>query len=107
MIVNPTFTDIARHIKEINKISWLVKVCVVVTTRHIICITTDGDVEFFRYPTDNVKAFLNKLFILRQAMLNFDYKDLGPIRVNISHRYSKKLFELWKQANENKLLKLS
>lgn len=106
MIVNPSFKDIARKLKEINKQSWAVKVCVVVTTRHIICIDTDGEVEFFRYPVDNLKAFLTKLFILHQAMLNFDYKDLGPIRVNISHRYSKKLFELWKLANEKKYLKL-
>ena len=107
MIVNPTFKDIANKLKEINKQSWLVKICVVVTTRHIVCITTDGDVEFFRLPADNLKAFMTKLFILQQAMYNFDYKDLGPIRVNISHRYSKNLFELWKQANVNKLSKLS
>ena len=92
MIVNPTFSDIARKIKEINQQSWYVKICVVVTTRHIICIDTDGEVEFFRFYTENTKAFMNKLFILQQAMYNFDYKELGPIRLNISHRYSNKLF---------------
>ena len=104
--MNPTFKDIARKLKEINQQSWAVKVCVVVTTRHIICIDTDGEVEFFRYPVDNLKAFMLKLFMLQQAMMNFDYKDLGPIRFNISHRYSQKLFNLWKQANEKKYLKL-
>ena len=107
MIMNPTFSDIARKIKEINLQSWAVKICVVVTTRHIVCIDTDGEVEFFRYPTNNLKSFMNKLFILQQAMYNFDYKNLGPLRINISHRYSQKLFNLWKLANEKKFLKLS
>lgn len=107
MIVNVTFSDIARKIKDINRESWLVKVCVVVTTRHIVCIDTDGEVEFFRYPTDNTKAFQTKLYMLHQAILNYDYSDLGKIRHPKNLRYSKKLYELWKKANELKSLKLS
>jgi len=107
MILNVSFKDIARRIALINRETWNVKICVVVTTRHIICKDTDGFVEFFRYPVDNTNAFYNKLFMLYQAMLNHDYYDVGKIRPNIKKRYSKKLIELWKQANEKKSLKLS
>lgn len=107
MIVNVTFSDIARKIRDINRESWLVKVCVVVTTRHIVCIDTDGEVEFFRYPTDNTRAFQTKLYMLHQAILNHDYFDCGVIRPKLTKRYSKKLHDLWKKANEIKSLKLS
>lgn len=107
MIVNVTFKDIARRIALINRESWLVKICVIVTTRHIICVDTDGEVEFFRYPVDNTKDFYTKLYMLYQGMLNHDYYDIGQIRPNIKKRYSKKLIDLWKQANQKKSLKLS
>lgn len=102
-----TFRDIANSIKRINTDSWLVKISVVVTTRHIICIDTDGNVEFFRTTVDNVKFFMTKLFSLHQAVLNYDYSDVGKIRPKVNTRYSNRLFNLWKQANEKKLLKLS
>lgn len=107
MIVLVTFQDIARRIKLINSCAWLVKVCVVVTTRHIICLDTDGEVEFFRTPVDNTKAFYNKLWMLYNAMLRFDYYNLGKVRFQYTKRYSLKLFELWKKANEIKSSKLS
>lgn len=106
MIKNVTFSDIARNIQKINRLSWLVKVCVVVTTRHIICIDTDGEVEFFRYPVNNTKAFQQKLFILYSAMLNADYSDCGKLRVKLNKKYSQKMLDLWQVANQKKLLKL-
>lgn len=106
MIINYTFKDIASSIKKLNKDSWLVKICVVVTTRHIICVDTDNEVEFFRYPVENVNAFYNKLYILRQAMYHFDYKGCGKIRPKVTKKYSNKLLTLWKKANEIKSSKL-
>ena len=106
MIVIATFKDIARRISLINRESYLVKICAVVTPRHIICIDTDNKVEFFRVYIDNVNGFYKKLWMLYQAMLNFDYNDLGKIRPHKTKSHSKKLLELWKQANEKKLLKL-
>lgn len=103
MIISYTFRDIANSIKKINRESWLVKVCVVVTTQHIICIDTSGSVEFFRYPVDNVTGFYNKLYMLRQAMYHFDYDGCGKIRPKVNKKYSNKLYELWKQANRLKL----
>lgn len=102
-----TFRDIANAIKRINTESWLVKVSVVVTTRHIICIDTDGEVEFFRYSVDNTKSFMLKLHLLHQAMLHFDYEGCGKLRVNLTKKYSNKLYELWNKANILKLQKLS
>lgn len=105
MIVLVQFKDIAKRIALINRESWRVKVQAVVTHRHIICTDTDNNVEFFRYPVDNTRAFMYKLFMLYQAMLNFDYDDVGKIRPTKNKRYSKKLQELWIKANELKLLK--
>lgn len=107
MIVNIQFKDIARRVSLINRESWLVKICVVVTTRHIICVDTDNTTEFFRYPVDNTRAFYQKLWMLYQGMLNYDYNEIGKIRPHKTKRYSKKLHELWKQANEKKSLRLS
>lgn len=107
MIKLVKFSDIARRISLINRTSWNVKICAVVTTRHIICIDTDGEVEFFRAYIDNPKLFYDKLWMLFQAMLNFDYYDVESTRVHKTQRYSKKLIDLWKKANEIKSLKLS
>lgn len=107
MIVLVSFKDIARRIALINRESWKVKIHAIVTTRHIICMDTDNQIEFFRYPVDNVRAFYQKLWMLYHAMLNFDYKDIGKIRPNKQKRYSLKLQELWIKANEIKLSKLS
>lgn len=107
MIQLVKFSDIARRIALINRSSWEVKICAVVTTRHLICMDTDGEVEFFRSYIDNPKKFHDMLWMLYQAMLNSDYYDIASTRIHKSKRYSKKLIELWKKANELKLLKLS
>lgn len=106
MIILATFKDIARNINRINRESWLVKVHVVVTGKHIICNDTDNEIEFFRYSVDNTNGFNRHLYMLYQSMLNYDYSGLGKIRPKVNKRYSNKLFELWKQANEKKSLKL-
>lgn len=107
MLHSITFSDISNRLKKMNRESWLVKIHVVVTTRHIICLDTDNEVEFFRYPSDNTQSFYLKMYTLYQAMLNCDYSDVGKIRPPINKRYSKKLFELWKLANLKKQQKLS
>lgn len=107
MIQLVKFSDIARRISLINRESWNVKICAVVTTRHIICIDTDGEVEFFRTYIDNPKKFYNQLWMLYQGMLNHDYFDIESSRIHKTKRYSKKLIDLWKKANEIKSLKLS
>lgn len=108
MIKLITFSDIAKKIGQINKDSYLVKICVVVTRNHLICLDTENAVEFFRVYVDNTTKFMNQLHLLYWAMIHHDYEDvkLGT-RVNKSNkRYSSKLFNLWKQANEKKLSKL-
>lgn len=107
MIVNPSFSDIAKKIQKINRESYLVKVCVIVTARYVICVDTDNQVEFFRFYHENLKAFLGKLIHLYYAMLEYDYSDIGKIRPNQFKRTSKKLYELWKEANQKKSLILS
>lgn len=107
MIVNPSFSDIAKRIQKINRESYLVNICAIVTSRYIVCVDTDNEVEFFRFYHENTKAFLGKLTLLYYAMLEYDYSDIGKIRPNPLRRTSKKLYELWKKANEQKLLKLS
>lgn len=106
MLHNITFSDISRLLRKINRESWFVKVLVIVTSRHIICVDTDNKVEFFRCYYDNTKKFYVQLSLLYQAMLNYDFDDIGPIRPEKSNKYSVKLYRLWKQANETKLLKL-
>lgn len=107
MIVLLTFKDISRKIHKINRESWLLKIHVIVTGHHIICHDTDNFVEFFKTTVDDLKGFVYKLDMLYQVMLNYDYSDIGKIRPEKSKRYSRKLYELWKQASEKKSLKLS
>lgn len=107
MHVNLSFKHIADKLALINRESYFVKIHVVVTPRHIICLDTDNQVEFFRFYVDNLNAFYQKLWMLYWAMLAHDYSGIGLIRPKVNKRYSKKLFDLWKQANEKKSLTLS
>lgn len=106
MIVNVTFSDIARTLRAINRDSWQVKVIVKVTSKHIICVDEDNEVEFFRCYHENTRGFFTKLHLLNQAMLNYDYEDIDIIRPRRTQKFSYKMFKLWKKANEIKLLKL-
>lgn len=106
MIVLLRLSDLVRKIRDINRDSWLVKVKMVITHRYIICTDVDDNVEFIRLRNDAVESFYIKLSSLYWAMLAHDYSGIGKIRPKRSNRYSKKLFELWKTANEKKLLTL-
>ena len=109
MIVLVSFKDLGNSVRKINRESWLVKVQVVVTTDYLVCVDTDMNVEFFRYRHDAINSFHIKLAMLYWAMIYHDYSDIGKIRPDVKHhrRHSKKLYELWKIANEQKLSKLS